>query len=329
MDFKTKKGLMMSDDKAGTPLDRLIDQIFTEKELGIQNITPSEFQEIDKLTQTILTKHDQKSSHHDGMHQKFAEVLKDVKLGIPDMLVGPTGSGKSTLLKQVAEKLELEYYPMSVNGQTAEYQIIGYKDAIGRYKRTAFREAYEKGGLFSFEEIDAGNPNVLTVINNALSDDFYIFPDKKVRKHKDFRLCASANTYGYGATRQYIGRNPLDAATLNRFAMITVDYDENLEIQIGPVPEWTLFVQALRHTVSCWDNNTPPIIISTRAIVSGGWDIKSGTDWDTVLHKFVWRGVALQPETIGTMKQIDAMKQEAFKEFIKNYLLFKRNNHTK
>ena len=239
------------------------------------------------------------------------------------MLVGPAGSGKSTLLNQVAKELNLQFYPMSVNSQTSEYHIIGYKDANGRYNETTFRKAYEKGGLFSFEEIDAGNPNVLTVINNALSQDFYLFPDKVVQKHKDFRLCASANTYGYGATRQYIGRNPLDAATLDRFAMITVDYDEDLEIQIGPVPEWTFFVQALRHTVSCWDNNTPPIIISTRAIVSGGWDIKSGTDWDTVLHKFVWRGVALQPETIATMKQ------EAFKKFIPNYLLFKRNNHTK
>lgn len=275
---------------------------------------------VEKLKQQILPDPNEKSTDLQplGTHKVFSSVLNDVKLNIPAMLVGPAGGGKSTLLYQVAKKLNLQYYPMSVNGQTAEYHIIGYKNANGDYIGTAFRDAYEKGGLFSFEEIDAGNPNVLTVINNALSQDFYLFPDKLVQKNRDFRLCASANTYGYGATRQYVGRNPLDAATLDRFGMTYVDYDEELEKQIGPVPEWTLFVQALRHTVSDWDNSIPPIVISTRAVVLGGRDVQSGTRWDNALHKFVWRGVALKPEVI------DAMKRNAFESFIKTYFEYER-----
>jgi len=292
--------------------------------LGIPNMTTVERNEIKELEQKILPEISKEKgvgdlkSHSDGTHKVFASVLNDVKLNIPAMLVGPAGSGKSTLLDQVAKELNLTYYPMSVNGQTAEYHIVGYKNANGDYIGTAFRDAYEKGGLFSFEEIDAGNPNVLTVINNALSQNFYLFPDKIVQKNERFRLCASANTYGYGATRQYVGRNPLDAATLDRFAMTTVDYDEDLEKKIGPVKEWTFFVQALRRVVSCWDDHVPPIVISTRAVVLGGRDVQSGTNWDNALHKFVWRGVALKPEVIG------AMKQEAFKSFIKNYFAYKR-----
>lgn len=289
---------------------------------GRPHMTRAEKGELAQLKQKILPEPSEKStdlqSHLDGTHKVFASVLNDVKLNIPAMLVGSAGCGKSTLLYQVAQKLNLTYYPMAVNGQTAAYDIIGYKNASGDYIRTAFREAYENGGLFSFEEIDAGNPNVLTVINNALSQDFYLFPDKIVQKNERFRLCASANTYGYGATRQYVGRNPLDAATLDRFAMTTVDYDEDLEKQIGPVKEWTFFVQALRSVVSCWDDRVPPIIISTRAVVLGGRDVQSGTDWDNALHKFVWRGVALKPEVIG------AMKREAFKLFVKNYFANKR-----
>ena len=301
----------------------LIEEYLREIALGMPHITTTEKKEIEALKQKILPQADEKStdlkvSHPDGTHKVFASVLNDVKLNIPAMLVGPAGSGKSTLLDQVAKKLNLQYYPMSVNGQTAEYHIIGYKNANGEYIRTAFRNAYERGGLFSFEEIDAGNPNVLTVINNALSQDFYLFPDKIVQKNEQFRLCASANTYGYGATRQYVGRNPLDAATLDRFAMTYIDYDENLEKQIGPVKEWTFFVQALRRVVSCWDDHVPPIVISTRAVVLGGRDIQSGTDWDNVLHKFIWRGIALKPEVIC------AMKQEAFKSFIKDYVAYKR-----
>ena len=303
--------------------DNLIEDFLRGIALGISSMTTTEKKEMEELEQKILPQPNEKStdlkvSHPNGTHKVFTSVLNDVELNIPAMLVGPAGSGKSTLLDQIAKKLNLQYYPMSVNGQTAEYHIVGYKNANGDYIRTAFRDAYERGGLFSFEEIDAGNPNVLTVINNALSQDFYLFPDKIIHKNKQFRLCASANTYGYGATRQYVGRNPLDAATLDRFAMTYIDYDEDLEKQIGPVKEWTFFVQALRRVVSCWDDHVPPILISTRAVVLGGRDIQSGTDWDNVLHKFVWRGVALKPEVM------DAMKREAFKSFIKDYIVYKR-----
>ena len=105
---------------------------------------------------------------------------------------------------------------------------------------------------------------------------------------------------------------------MDRFGITYIDYDEDLEKQIGPVKEWTFFVQTLRRVVSCWDDHVPPIVISTRAVVLGGRDVQSGTNWDTALHKFVWRGVALKPEVIG------AMKKEAFKSFIKNYFAYKR-----
>lgn len=241
----------------------------------------------------------------DKKHEMFDGVFKDIKQNISPMLVGPAGSGKSTVLQQIADTMNLKYYPLSVNGQTSEYQIIGYKNANGEYIRSAFREAFENGGLFSFEEIDAGNPNVLTVMNNALSQDFYLFPDGCVKKHSDFRLAASANTYGRGANRQYIGRNPLDAATLDRFAMTYIDYDETLELKIGPEPKWTDYIQTIRHVI---DSFGMPIIASTRAVVFGGMDVKSGTKWDVALDKFVWRGC--NPEDVEkVMNKVKQLQQ--------------------
>ena len=52
------------------------------------------------------------------------------------------------------------------------------------------------------------------------------------KKHKDFRLIAAANTWGTGPSALYVGRNQLDAAFLDRFAQIEVDYDRKLELSI-------------------------------------------------------------------------------------------------
>ena len=267
---------------------------------------------VEGLRRQILTNPNKKQSSHSDV---FQSVLNKVKERIPVLLVGPAGCGKSTLLRKVAKQLRYkEYYSIPVNSNTAAYEIVGYNTANGVYIGTAVRNAYENGGFVVLDELDAGNPNVLTVIHQLLDNpDFCLFPDGMVKRHKRFRLCAAANTYGYGPTRQYIGRNPLDAATLDRFAVIDVNYDEDLERKIGPVKEWTLFIQALRHVVSNWDGRALPLVVSTRAIVQGGLDVKSGTDWNSALHSFVWRGVALKPEVI------EAMKQEAFKLFINNY----------
>ena len=143
-------------------------------------------------------------------------------------------------------------------------------------------------------------------MNNALSQDFYLFPDSCVKKHSDFRLAASANTYGRGANIQYIGRNPLDSATLDRFAMTYVNYDETLELEIGPEPKWTEYIQTIRHVIELFGM---PIIVSTRAVIFGGMDVKSGTKWDVALNKFVWRGCKSE-DVEKVMKEVNRQMPE-------------------
>lgn len=222
-------------------------------------------------------------------HQKFDEVLTDIKCGNSPMLIGPAGSGKSTLLEQVACELSLPYYAMSVNEQTSEYNIIGYNNASGQYVGTSFRDAFEFGGIFSFEEIDAANPNVFTVINNAMSQGNYLFPDRKfIKKHQDFHMAASANTFGAGASLQYIGRNRMDGATIDRFSFVYTDYDENLEQQLCSVPQWCDYVQQIRKSSREFNM---PIVVSTRAVISGAKLLKSGMSVDNACEKLIWRGL--------------------------------------
>lgn len=226
----------------------------------------------------------------DSMHISFETTYRVIAAGCSPFLVGPAGSGKSTILAQIAQAMNLEFYPMSVNSLTSDYNIIGYNDANGKYVSTSFRTAYENGGIFSFEEIDAGNPNVLTVINNAMSQDTYTFPDQRVKKHPKFILAASGNTYGTGANIKYIGRNPLDAATLDRFVVVYTDYDTQLEDRLCSNKEWLQWVHAVRKTVEDLDMK---VVVGTRAVINGEKLLNAGLPREVVEQMVVFKGMRL------------------------------------
>ena len=225
-----------------------------------------------------------------SQHICFETTYRVIASGCSPFLVGPAGSGKSTILAQIADAMDLQFYPMSVNSMTSDYNIIGYNDANGNYIPTVFRQAYEHGGIFSFEEIDAGNPNVLTVINNAMSQDKYSFPDKIVNKHPKFILCASGNTYGTGANIKYIGRNPLDAATLDRFVMVYTDYDTNLESRLCANKDWLSWVWAVRGVVNRLDMN---LVVGTRAVLHGEKLLNAGLPRQAVEQMVVFKGMPM------------------------------------
>ena len=225
-----------------------------------------------------------------AQHVCLETTYRVIAAGCSPFLVGPAGSGKSTILAQIAEAMDLPFYPMSVNSLTSDYNIIGYNDANGKYIPTVFRQAYEHGGIFSFEEIDAGNPNVLTVINNAMSQDKYSFPDKIVEKHPKFILAASGNTYGTGANIQYIGRNPLDAATLDRFVMVYTDYDAKLEYILCANKEWLAWVHQVRNAV---DRLGMKVVVGTRAVLHGEKLLNAGLPRKAVEQMVVFKGMRM------------------------------------
>lgn len=165
-------------------------------------------------------------------HAHLETLLRVISADLPCLMVGPLGSGKSHAGCQVADALHLQFYCRSVCDLTSEVALLGYMDAQGNYVRTLFREAYEHGGVFLLDEIDAGNPAMLLVLNSSLANHHCAFPDAMIERHADFRLIAAANTYLTGADRQYVGRNQIDAATVNRFFFLDWPYDESLEAAI-------------------------------------------------------------------------------------------------
>jgi ATP-dependent Clp protease ATP-binding subunit ClpA len=165
-------------------------------------------------------------------HFLFDKVLRVVDAGLSPWITGSAGVGKTMLAEQIATALGLEYSPESFCSQSSKAEVKGYKDGHGLYQSVDFRKRFEDGGVYLLDEIDAANPNILLTLNSALSNGWMMFPDGKVKRHEKFVAIASANTYGNGATAEYVGRQVIDGSTLNRFVKFDMPIDEIMEAGI-------------------------------------------------------------------------------------------------
>ena len=227
-------------------------------------------------------------------HEKLPQVLSALLRGDNVLLVGGAGSGKTTMAQSLANMLgqsfEQDDYAFGMSGAMFQaYEVRGYMDATGNYVESSFVKCFRDGGLFLFDEIDGSNPQALVALNASMENEVADFPCGVVKKHPNFRLIACANTYGRGADREYVGRNQLDGATIDRFKpVITLDYDEKLELAISPDRNFTKMVQKLRKAK---DNMKIRCVISPRASIKGGRAIKDGADVEDVLRDYVFGGL--------------------------------------
>jgi hypothetical protein len=92
----------------------------------------------------------------------------------------------------------------------------------GSYIGGEFRQAFEFGGLFNLEEINAAQAN-LAIIFNTIENGYFVFADKIVYAHEDFRLVATMN--GITNAKDFGGRRQLDKSVRDRFHRIIVKGD--------------------------------------------------------------------------------------------------------
>jgi len=178
-------------------------------------------------------------------HQEFTKAVTLAAARRNILLIGPAGSGKTHLAEQIAHALDLQFAHIACSAGMSEGQLLGRLVPIGEggrfeYVRSDFVKCYEEGGVFLFDEIDAADANTLLVVNSALANGWMAVPNRPGNpvaiRHPDFVCIAAANTYGTGATRQYVGRNQLDESTLDRFRIgqIEMDYDAQVEATLCP-----------------------------------------------------------------------------------------------
>ena len=232
------------------------------------------------------------------VHMAFDTIIKVLqsskRINKNIMLVGPAGSSKTTTCAQVAEVLNLQFYPMSVGLQTTKSDLMGFLNVKGEYVTTPVREAFEKGGVLLLDEFDASHAGVVTILNSLLANEICSFPDKTVEKHKDFICIVACNTYGKGGSIDYIGRNRLDGATLDRFITILVDYDTNLESQLVKNPTWLKVINKMRDNIV---KNGLKMIVSPRASMQGADLLDAGFKVEEVLEMVIYKGISNDVKT--------------------------------
>lgn len=196
-------------------------------------------------TSTTETKAKAKTNDGKIRHAKYDQIKACITADIPVYLVGEAGTGKNFTLQEIAEDLKLDFY--FTNSVQQEYKLTGFIDAGGVFHETEFYKAFTKGGLFFLDEIDASIPEVLVLLNAAIANRYFEFPNGRVNAHPDFRVVAAGNTGGSGANDLYTGRLVLDSATLDRFVLIEFDYDRNVELMLSKGNEDLVnFIRGLR-----------------------------------------------------------------------------------
>lgn len=174
------------------------------------------------------------------------------------MLVGPAGSGKTTLAEQLAEVLNTTFAAISCSPGMSETKVLGRVtpritgDEASVYETTPIVEAYVNGGVILFDELDNADASILTAFNSMLANGYVMLPNgQRATRHEATLIIGTANTYGHGADRIYVGRNALDGATLDRFTGTTLDmdYDKGVETSLCPEDEIRQFVWDIRDKV--------------------------------------------------------------------------------
>jgi MoxR-like ATPase len=221
--------------------------------------------------------------------RQFTQLLELAQARLNILMVGPSGCGKTHVAEMLANALDLEFAAQSCSVGVSESNFVGWLLPTGNNGKfnhvvSSFLRLYENGGLFLIDEMDNADPNLLVFLNMALANKgFYLpqrFDNPEVKRHPDFVCVAAANTFGGGADNLYTSRNALDAATLDRFRIGTIEMDYDLDVESQLVKNQAIldWAYAIRSEIN---NHHLAKLMSTRAMLDAdrmmsdfGWSIR-------------------------------------------------------
>lgn len=243
------------------------------------------------LAPTIIKLQDRKEVKIEKRtHKKFKDCLFLAQQERQLFMSGPAGSGKTTIGSQIAEALELPFAHISCSAGLSEAHLLGRMLFDGTYVGSDFIRTYEEGGVFLFDEIDAADSNTMLIINSAIANGILSVPNRRDKthavRHENFICICAGNTWGNGSF-EYHGRNHLDAAFLDRFAVSKVHIDYDVELESAIVGD-----EHIEIATRLWDiremcaKNKVRKVVSTRAFISGVRQHKAGKSLTEIFDTF-------------------------------------------
>lgn len=274
---------------------------------------------IDGVTKEIrVIEPDGKETPKEGLfHYKTPLVLAAIKAAqgnsisaaINILLVGEAGSGKTKMAEVISQILGFaEWLVFSCNPFTTKGDVVGIYDVNGNFNWSAVMKAVTRPGLVFFDELDRCHPGAAIPLQSLLANRYCFLPDgTHIVAHKDCVMLAGANTWGTGANDVYSSANRMDAATMDRFFGIVIDYDWGLAAAIcgiegRPSPalkldaggviteanEWADIVVAAHEAAGKEKINT---VISPRAMQAGIALSEQGIGKDWLLRGLIFKGL--------------------------------------
>lgn len=270
-----------------TVTDRVNDQLTVKATSGTEYKTSTKAVSIESLSEVLEKKRksleEQRKKEEEKRKKEEAEafrkanefdfsklsaeekVRRTIKSGINNIwMVGPAGCGKSTIARNVAAELEMPYLCISCGIGTSAVEFVGYK--YPHRESTKFSEYYQKPSVILIDEMTALDPAVAQVINAALANNEIETTTGLVQRHPDCIIIATSNTFGAGASRQYVANNQLDASTIDRFIGGIIEVDYSIEYEMQYDLEVVEHVHFLREVCQKYDIRR---IASTRMIQAG------------------------------------------------------------
>jgi cobaltochelatase CobS subunit len=151
-------------------------------------------------------------------------------------LFGHTGTGKSTFVEQVAARIGWPVTRINLDSSMERADLVGQTTlaeengtTVSRYEEGILPRAMQRPGFLLMDEIDAGRPDILFVVQRALESKGLMLTEDNgriIQPHPLFRFTATANTRGQGDEYgMYSGTRTMNAAMVDRFtAFIEFEY---------------------------------------------------------------------------------------------------------
>jgi hypothetical protein len=155
-------------------------------------------------------------------------------------IVGPAGNGKTTTVEMALQCLGMGFVSLSCTDRTEVVDLTGGTVLTlegEQWRDGLVTRAFREGLAVVLDEADAMDPRVMLALQNALQDGgvdgkgrFVNTPAGRVYPAGACPIIFCMNTHGEGGSRSYNGRNKLDAASMDRFSVITTTYEHEQNI---------------------------------------------------------------------------------------------------